>query len=171
MIIELREDPVNNLSLNSSISNGSLTTVTASILDRFQSGQLQEAFANDPATNHASPTSLSVQEPMSQVTTSLGVVSRIALVTPPNSCREQSPCTTQPVIVAYDDNGNVIQKLGSNDYPWQLIATIVGQPNATVPGGVANYSDGQSQYSFFGFPNIGSFQMKFSLVPPIGINR
>jgi len=170
MIIELREDPVNNLSLNSSISNGSLTMVTASILDRFQSGQLQEAFANDPATNHTSPTSLSVQEPMSQVTTSLGVVSRIALVTPPNSCREQSPCTTQPVIVAYDDNGNVIQKLGSNDYPWQLIATIVGQPNATVPGGVANYSDGQSQYSFFGFPNIGSFQMKFSLVPPIGIN-
>lgn len=171
LVIELREDPVNNLSLASTLQSEVLLNATASIFDRYQSGQLQKDFAQHPATNGTSPISLSVQEPMSHVINTLDVVSRIALVTSPDSCREQSPCTTQPVIVAYDVNGNVIQKLGSIEYPWQVVATIVGQSNVSMPGGVANYTDGQSQYSLFGLPAIGSYQVQFTLVPSAGVNR
>jgi len=99
----------------------------------------------------------------------LSVIDRLALVTPPSSCRQQSACDVQPVLVAYDSSGNVINKLGSNDQPWQITATVISPAGVGVVGGIANYSNGQSQYSAFGVTSTGTVQVQFSLVSPSGV--
>jgi hypothetical protein len=147
-----------------------MANITSKIINRYQSGELQRDWANCTGTNGTTPSNLTIQEPNNQTTFPLSVISRIALVTPPDSCREQSPCTTQPVLVAYDSAGNVIQKLGSIQYPWQVVASIVGQPSVTVPGGIANYTNGQTQYTNFSLPYIGTYQVEFTFVQPNGVS-
>jgi hypothetical protein len=75
------------------------------------------------------------------------------------------------ILVAYDIDGNVIQKLGSNDHPWQVFASVVGDPNITLIGAIANYSNGQTQYTSFGLPYIGDYQVQFAFIQPNNVSR
>lgn len=168
--LELREDPSRTLTLYNTALDQAVLDLTTTTLNNYQSGTLQSQWAALPTAGNTSPTGLTVQEPFSQTTDDLKVISRISLVTEPSSCREQSPCTQQPVIVAYDSAGKIIPKLGSINQPWKIVASLVGQPGAFVPGAVANYSNNQSQYSLFGFPSIGTYQVQFTLVPSVDTN-
>jgi hypothetical protein len=168
--IEMREDPSINLTSYNTTKNEALLNVTANIANRFQSGEMQVTWAQNPATNNTSPTGLTVQEPFSQTNDEMKVISYIILATQPSSCRAQSPCTIQPVIVAYDSAGNIIQKLGSISQPWKVVASVVSQSNVNLSGSIANYSTGQSQYSLFGLPSVGTYQVQFTIVPPMGVN-
>jgi len=168
--VEIRDNPIYNISANSTNQTSQIQNILSTIIDAYQSGQLQTVWLASSATGYTAPVSLSVQEPLNQTTVSLSVISRIALVVPPELCREQSPCTIQPVLVAYDSNGNVIQKLGSDNQPWQIVASIVGQSNVNILGAIANYSNGQTQYTTFGFSSLGTYQVQFSFIPPNGIN-
>ncbi len=147
-----------------------MANITSIIINRYQSGELQSAWASFTGTNGTAPLNFTIQEPNNQTSFPLSVISRIVLVTPPASCREQSPCTIQPVLVAYDSEGNVIQKLGSIQHPWKVVASIVGQPNVTVPGGITNYTNGQTQFTNFGLPYIGTYQIEFTFVQPNGVS-
>ena len=64
--------------------------ITASIINRYQSGELD--WSSYPAFGNATPSGLSVQEPLDNETVALSLIDRLVLVTPPSSCREQSPC-------------------------------------------------------------------------------
>jgi hypothetical protein len=167
--VEIREDPPPQLSMNSNTSN--ISNWTSQIINRYQSGETNEEWRNHSATNGVIPTSMSIQEPESQTSVSLSIISRVALVKAPASCREQAPCDQQPVLIAYDASGNVIEKLGSNSQPWQIVASIVGQPNMQVIGAIANYIDGKSQFTNFGVSSIGTYQIQFRFITPNGVNR
>ena len=169
--VEIREDPPTGLSSNNNASVLHMSNINAGIINRYQSGELQAAWASHPLCNGTSPTSLGVQEPGNQSTVFLSVISRVALSTPPSSCRLQSACDVQPVLVAYDSSGNVIDKLGSNDQPWQIVASIVGQSSINVIGAIANYSNGQSQYTTFGLTAMGSYQVQFTFITPYNVSR
>jgi len=168
--VELREDPPRNLSTNNGSSAQSTLNMNAQIINLFQSGILQERWRNNNDTNGLVPVSMTVQEPLNQTSVELRIIDRVALIVPPSSCREQSPCDVQPVLVAYDALGNVIQKLGSNDQPWQVVGSVVGQPNITVLGSIANYTDGQTRYTRFGISTLGSYQFEFRFISPTGVS-
>ena len=166
--VELRDDPVTNLSLPNTNSSD-ISNINTRIINRFQSGELQKDWAN--LTNGSAPTSLNVQEPGNQTNVSLSAIDRIVLITSPLSCRLQSPCDTQPVLVAYDSSGNIIQKLGSNDQPWQVQATVISPTGVSVISGITNYTNGQTQYTLFGLTTIGSVQISFTFITPYGVAR
>ncbi len=169
--IEMRFDPVNTLSSNSTNQTEQILNITASIINRYQSKQLQTDWLNYPALGNTPPSGLSIQEPLNETTVPLSIIDRIEIVSLPSSCREQSPCSIQPVLVAYDSSGNVIQKLGSISQPWQIKVTVVGSSNVPLIGAIANYTNGQTQFTSFGFPSMGTYQIQFSLVLPNGLSR
>lgn len=171
MRVELREDPPRNLSADNGTAAQSTLNMNAKIINLFQSGLLQEQWRNFSGSGGLAPVSLTVQEPGNQTTVELKVIHRVALIVPPSSCREQAPCDVQPVLVAYDALGDPIQKLGSNDQPWQVVGSIVGQPNISVIGAIANYSNGQTQYTRFGVSILGSYQFEFRFISPTGVSR
>ncbi len=147
-----------------------ISTINSIIINQWQSGLLGPAFANLP--NGVTPLSLNVQEPGNQTTVTLAVISRVALVTPPSDCRIQSPCTNQPVLVAYDASGDVIFKLGSNDYPWQVTVAVIGGPSGVgCIGNIANYTDGAATFSSLGITATGTYQLQFTFVTPNGVSR
>ena len=121
--------------------------------------------------NETTPTSLTVQEPREQSNVQLRVISRIALLASPSSCRERSVCDVQPVLVAYDPHGNVIEKLGSNDQPWQVVASVLNGPNVQLIGAIGNYTEGQSRFRSFGVTTVGSYQFEFRFIPPSNVSR
>ena len=169
--VDIREDPVTNLSNADTSAAPSIRNTTSIIINAFQSGEMQERWRNHSATNGSAPSTLMIQEPFNNTNVPLLVISRVVLVTPPSSCRQHSPCDVQPVLVAYDDSGNVIDKLGSNDQPWQVEASIVGGSGAQVVGGIANYSDGQTQYTRFGVTALGTYAFEFRFVTPYGVSK
>lgn len=168
--VELRNDPLTNLSSNSTNQTTQMQAITSMIINMYQSGELQTVWLASAATGYTAPTFFNCQQPLNQTTQSFSVISQIALIIPPGLCREQSPCEIQPVIVAYDSDGNVIQSLGSNSQPWQIVATVVGQPNVNLLGAIANYSNGQTQYTTFGFPYVGTYQVQFAFIQPNGVS-
>lgn len=168
--VEIRDNPVYNLSANSTNQTSQIQNILSTICNTYQSGELQTTWLASSATGNTAPVSLGVQEPLNQTTVALSVIDHIALVVPPELCREQSPCAIQPVIVAYDSNGAVIQKLGTINQPWQIVASIVGQSNVTVLNPIANYSNGQTQYTTFGFSNLGTYQVLFTFIAPNGVS-
>jgi hypothetical protein len=118
------------------------------------------------------PISLNVQEPGSQATVSLDVISEIVLTVPPSSCTYLCPCHVQPIIVAYDVFGNVIQKLGSADEPWLVVASLVGSPSGVnVIGAITNYTNGAAQFTVLGITAAGSYQIQFTFISPYGVSR
>ncbi|CAF0819146.1 unnamed protein product [Rotaria sp. Silwood1] len=168
--VEIREEPQSSLSLNNNPSSTLISNVNSDIINRYQSGILQTAWANDPDLNVTSLISLSVQEPGNQTTVSLSTIDRLELTVSPSSCRCQSRCDFQPVLVAYDASGNVIEKLGSNDQPWQVVAMVVGSTGVGVIGAVANYSNGQTQFSSFGVNATGTYRFEFAFITPRGVS-
>lgn len=171
LIIEMRDEPRSSSVVSTGIRGEILSNIAATMINSYQIGELQVAWKNLNITNGFVPINMTVQEPYDYTTTNLSVIKRIELQTLPAECREQSPCTIQPVLIAYDNEDNIIQKLGSKDRPWQIKATIINQPNVTIFGGIANYSYGQSQYNLFSLPSIGSYQVQFNLIQPDGISR
>nr|ACD54600.1 fibrocystin-like protein [Adineta vaga] len=171
VIIEIRDDPRTKATSTSGVSAEVLSNIASAIINSYQSGELKKTWADLNFTNGTSPFSLSVQEPFNYSTANLSIINRTKLKIVPDQCRQQSPCTIQPVLFASDSEDNIIQKLGSNDRPWQVKATIVNQPNVILPGAIANYTEGQTQYSLFGLPDIGVFEVQFTFIQPDGVNR
>ena len=169
--IEIRNDPPANLTMDNTASFEEISNINSAIINQFQTRELQTKWQNHPSTGGTSPTTLNVQEPGNQTTVSLSIISRLELLTSPSSCRLQSACDIQPVLVAYDTNNNVIDKLGSNDQPWQIVASVIGQPGVNVIGAIANYSNGQSQYSTFGVTAMGSHRIQFTFITPYNVSR
>ncbi|CAF0745209.1 unnamed protein product [Adineta steineri] len=166
--VELRNDPRPFYSIPDQASVDDINNITSRIINGYQANQTQQQWA--AAAGGSYPLSLSVQEPGSSETSVLSVISGLFLITPPSSCRLQSPCDTQPKLVARDASGAIIDKLGSEQQPWQIIAVIVGQSGVSLVGPIANYSDGQSQYTNFGITALGSYQVEFRLLTPNGVS-
>ena len=164
--VEIRNDPPTSLLTTGSGSTSTISNINAAIINRFQSQSLQTDFATNTGVT---PLTLIVQEPGSQTTVSLDVISRLELTTPPSSCRLHSPCDVQPVLVAYDASGNVIDKLGSNDQPWQVVGIVISPVGVTAIGAIASYSGGQTQYTSFGLTSTGPVQVQFSFISPHGV--
>lgn len=171
MKIELRDEPRPSTTAATGIRAEILGNIASSIINRYQAGELQVFWMSLNITNGAFPTNLTSQEPYDDFQVDLSVVYELVLVTPPSECRQQSPCTIQPILIAYDIQGNVIQKLGSNDQPWQVQASLVIQPNFVLQGGIANYTNGQTQYSLLTLPDNGTHQVQFTVIQPNGVNR
>lgn len=131
---------------------------------------MQQRWANSSFSNGTTLQELAIREPSNDTTVGLSVVSRLELIRLPSGCREMSPCDVQPVLVAYDPSNRVIDKLGSNDAPWQIEATIAGQSNITLVGNIANYSNGQSQFKTFGISGLGTFGFRFRFLTPSGVS-
>jgi hypothetical protein len=167
----MRDEPRQSSTGSTGIQGEILSNIAASVINRYQSGELVVAWRTLRVTNDSAPEHLIIQEPFSYVSYNLSVINRTVLTIPPSQCREQSPCTIQPVLVAYDSAGNVIKKLGSDERPWQIKATIVNQTEIELPGSTANYSNGQTQFSLFALPTIGSFEVRFTFISPDGVNR
>lgn len=171
MNVEIRDEPRNSLTSASSIQSDVLSNIASRIINNYQSGDLDVAWRNLNITGDVIPINMSVQEPNTQSWVVLSIINRTRLVVPPTQCRQQSPCTIQPVLVAYDANGTVIQQLGSQDRPWQVKATVLNPPNTTIIGDIANYTDGQTQFILFGLPNTQSYQIQFTFLQPDGVTR
>lgn len=169
--VELRDEPRASSTATTGIGAEILSNIASMIINRFQWGELSTAWRNMNMTPGFPLSNMSVQEPFEEKLTDLNVINRTELIVSPDYCREQSPCSTQPLLVAYDSEGQVIQKLGSGDRPWQVKASVVGRPNLVLPGGIANYSNGQTQFTLFGLPSIGSYQIQFTFIQPDGISR
>ena len=166
----MRDEPRNNSAATTGVRGEILSNIASTIINSYQSGELQVKWEEANITNGVVPKEMSVQEPFDYSTVELNVIDRIELQVSPDQCREQSPCAVQPVLVAFDANNTVIQKLGSNDRPWQVRATVVNQTNVRIVGAVANYSDGQTQYTLFSLPQRGSYQIRFSFISPDGVS-
>lgn len=168
--MELRDEPRVSTTASTGIRGELLANIASAIINRYQIGELQVLWVALGITNTLAPTNLTVQEPYDDNQTDLSVIYSLSLVIPPADCRQYSPCTVQPVLIAYDAQGNVIQKLGSNDQPWQIIATIVNQSSVTVYGGTANYTNGQTQYNQLALPDNGTYVVEFNVIQPNGVN-
>jgi hypothetical protein len=171
MQLEVRDEPRPSTTVPTGIGAQILSNIISTIINRYQAGELQVAWRSLYITNDTCPSNLSTKEPFDDFEVALSVIYRLVLVTPPSECRQESPCTIQPVLVAYDIQGNVIQKLGSNDYPWQVTASCVNQSNIILSGGIANYTNGQTQFSLLSIPYIGSCEVQFTLNLPNGVDR
>ncbi len=141
----------------------------ANIINSYQSGALSAQWS--VTTGGSGITSLGVQQPASQETTTLNKISYIQLVTAPADCRLQSACTIQPVVVAYDSSGAVITTLGSVDQPWQVVASVYGVTGINVIGAIANYANGQSQFTSFGVTATGAYTIQFTFITPSGLSK
>ncbi|CAF3398838.1 unnamed protein product, partial [Rotaria sp. Silwood2] len=117
--IELRDEPRSTSTAVSGVRAEILSNIASTIINRYQTGELQVAWRNLNITNGTVPSLLVAQEPFDNIADNLSIINRLLLVRPPSDCRQQSPCTFQPILIAYDIQGNVIQKLGSNEQPWQ----------------------------------------------------
>ncbi|CAF3607038.1 unnamed protein product [Rotaria socialis] len=115
--VEIRNDPVANISTNVSTQTNPISNICSAIINRYQSGELLQAWSNKPAAGNRAPIDLNVQEPRNASSTLLSIIYRIELVTSPLSCREQSPCSIQTTLVAHDIDGDLIKILASNDQP------------------------------------------------------
>lgn len=166
----MRDEPRNSSVTNTGVRGEILANIASTIINSYQAGELQVKWQEMNITNGIVPNEMSVQEPFDYSTVELVVIDRIELVIPPDQCREQSPCGVQPVLVAYDSNNTVIQKLGSNDRPWQVRATIINQTNVRIGGAIANYSDGQTQYTLFSLSQLGAYQIRFNIISPDGVS-
>jgi len=168
--VEIRVDPPASLSTGYSTAYAQISTINSIIINQWQANIIQPAWAN--LAGGVLPISLNVQEPGNQTAVTLAVISRVALIVPPSDCRVQSACTNQPVLVAYDASGNVIFKLGSNDYPWQVIASVVGAPSGVgCIGNIANYTGGAASFASLGITATGTYQIQFNFVTPNGVSR
>ena len=168
--IELRDEPRPSTTVATGIGAEILSNIAAIIINRYQAGELQEAWILRNLTHGLYPTNLTSKEPFDDFENSLSVIQRLELIIPPSDCRQQSPCTIQPILIAYDAQNNTIQKLGSNDQPWQIKATLVNNSNIVLGGAIANYTGGQSQYSLLSLPNNGTYQVQFTIIQPYGVN-
>jgi len=170
--VEIRDDPQVNLPTSTTTTPiESINDICSAIINRYQSGELQQTWTSHPSTGNTSLIDLNIREPFNQTSVSLSVIHRIELIRSPSSCREQSPCVIQPKLVAYDRNGAVIDKLGSYNQPWQVQASVVGNPNIVLINSIANYSNGQTQYTAFGLPDLGTYQIQFAFIQPNNVTR
>ncbi|CAF4744424.1 unnamed protein product, partial [Rotaria socialis] len=168
--MELRDEPRPSTTAATGIRAEILANIASAIINRYQAGELQVLWGILNITNGIITSNLTVQEPFQDFQVNLSVIAQLVLVTPPSDCRQQSPCTIQPVLIAYDVQGNVIQKLGSNGQPWQVQATLVHQPNVVLSGGIANYTNGQTQFTQLSLPDNGTQPVQFTMMVPYGVN-
>ena len=168
--MEMRDEPRPSTTVATGIGAEILSNIAAIIINRYQAGELQVAWINLNISQGLYPTNLTTKEPFDDFENSLSVIQRLVLIIPPSDCRQQSPCTIQPILIAYDAQNNTIQKLGSNDQPWQIKASLVNQPNVALGGSIANYTAGQSQYSLLSLPDNGTYQVQFTIIQPYGVN-
>lgn len=168
--MEFRDEPRPSTTSATGIRAEILSNIASTIINRYQAGELQIIWGNMNISGGILPTNLSSKEPFDDYEVQLSVIYALVLITPPSDCRQYSPCTIQPILIAYDAQGNIIEKLGSNDKPWRVKATLVNQPNVNLPGSIANYTNGQTQYDLLNLPDNGTCQVQFSFIDPDGVN-
>jgi hypothetical protein len=164
--VTLRNDPPASLTTSNSVATDQILNWTSIIINQCQTGEMATAMQNLP--NGVTPDSCSIREPGNSSTVTLAVIAQLVLVIPPASCRVQSACSQQPKLVAYDSTGAIITKLGSDEFPWQVQATVIGSSGVGCIGSIANYTNGAAQFTSFGLTAIGSYQVQFSFLVPNG---
>ena len=169
--IEMRDEPRPSSTSSTGIQGEILSNIASSVINRYQSSELLTDWRRLNISGETIPISSSVQEPLDQSWTNLSIINRTELRVAPSGCRQQSPCTVQPVLVAFDAQGKIIDKLGSNDKPWQVRAILVNRTNFNPPSFTANYSNGQTQFTSFGLPDVGVYQVQFTFITPDGVSR
>ena len=80
--VEIRYDAPPTLPTSTTGSTSNISNINVDNINRFQAQYLLADFANLPGVT---PLSLSVQEQQNQTTMTLGIISRLVLVTPPSS--------------------------------------------------------------------------------------
>lgn len=171
IIVDIRDEPQERSTESIGILAEILRNIAASVISRCQTGELFSAWAEANVTDGFVPSNISVQEPYQNEAYSISIVHRLQLLNSPSGCRENSPCAVQPVLIAYDRDGYVIQRLGSLERPWQIQATLMNQSNITIYGAIANYTNGQSQFNMLGLSSTGYYQLKFNFIQPDGTSR
>ena len=171
LLVEIRDEPQRALIKRVDIRDRIMFNIGSYMIDRFQTKELMNDWVRLNITNGKAPGAAVVQQPLDEELMNLRVFDHFELVTPPSECREQTPCAIQPVLVAYDPDGNLIENLGSKDRPWQVEAIILNQSNPVLPAIVTAYFGNQTQFTNFYFPNIGSFQVEFRLLKPEDSSR
>ncbi len=75
-------------------------------------------------------TNQKVQAPSSNGT-AVAIPSRadIVVVREASGCAAQVPCSTQPILKIVDQNGALITKIGNEDHPWVVVATLSSSTN------------------------------------------
>lgn len=148
-----------------------LSSVVSRFIDRGQSGQLHEDLKVLNISSGLPPTQLQIQDVFNYGFTFVPVFQYLSITASPDQCREYSPCTIQPRLVAFDVDGDVIEFLGSKESPWQIQASVVDRPDIVVSGAIANYSNNQTQFTDFSLPLIGTYRIRFNLLLPDNVNR
>jgi hypothetical protein len=171
LVVEMRDDPRTQSQGTSGIREEILSNIASTVINRQQCGGLFTDWKSQNITAGQIPTSCAVQEPFDQSSTTLQQINRTELRTAPGECREQSPCTIQPALIAFDAQNQIIDKLGSNDQPWRVKISIVNQPAVILQGGTAPYLNGQTRFTQFALPNIDSFELQFTFIQPDGVSR
>lgn len=169
--IEIREEPVVVLSGEPDITEEIMSRMTSKVIDSIVTNEFYTSWVEQNVTNGTAPLNITVQEPYENAKIALGIIHHIRILTQPAQCREQSPCTIQPKLGAYDVGDNLIHQLGSKDRPWQIEATIMNQSDVIAQGAVADYIDGSTQFTLFSLPRIGIYEVQFTLMQPNDIDR
>lgn len=171
LVFEIREEPATSSSNDNGVRAAVISNYATSITSRVHSGEIYTAWERNNVIANVTPIGAAIQEPFQESLEELHIIDHLLLVRPPSDCREYTPCAVQPIIVAYDASNNIIDKLGSNDRPWQIKATLVSQPNTALSGGVADYVDGQTRFTQLSLAGLGSYQIQLTFVRQDGMNR
>lgn len=82
LTVEVRDDPITNLSSGTTTApTEHISNICSSIINHYQSGEIQQACALNLSTGNTTPIDLSIQEPFNQTSVSLSIIHRIELVT------------------------------------------------------------------------------------------
>ncbi len=151
--LTIMNDPVTSLTNTnaSNAINSQMTAISNTITNQYVSGQLQQK----ALTLNITLTAMSVIPPITTPSSSgnssqpivLATVAKLVVIQNADQCKSLLPCVIQPVIAAYDSNGNLMDTLQN----WIVLATvssstdanarIIYQTNATVVNGYANFTN------------------------------
>lgn len=148
-----------------------MANVASSFINRYHTGEISETWQQLRVTDNATLSEVNIKEILQESAETLHIIDRIRLLTSPSGCREYSPCTIQPVIVAYDPFNQIIDRLGSAERPWQIKATLVSSSTMNLAGGITDYTNGKAEFTRLSLPHVGSYQLRFSFVPPEAVSR
>lgn len=118
---------------------------------------------------------MSVQAPASNKSAEpLSVVNDLKVETKASGCASQVPCGTQPRISVIDANGNVVTNIGSEEFPWVVVAKLTSRTfNTTelVFQTEANVVNGYATFTKLGISQVdSSFAISYNFKLPEGLN-
>ena len=129
--LTIYDDPVTNLTDSQLVNTikTEMSQLDAKISNMYLTGNLQQ---QAQVLNFTLAT-MDVQHFNSnQTLKTIYKIATIQVQTQASGCRAQSPCSTQPVLVVLDENGNLASNIGTTDYPWLIQAQINSTSNPNV---------------------------------------